>query len=95
MHRSIAAAALLLATTVAPAQTVYRCVQPGKPVVLQSGPCAHPARSSVAARYDPRGKTSRRPSDSAAAAEAAKRLEDLAKARKALTGKRHPPGAIK
>ncbi|HEY4583750.1 MAG TPA: hypothetical protein VIG88_12970 [Lysobacter sp.] len=40
MHRTIIAAALLLAASTAPAQTVYRCAVKGKPVSFQNEPCA-------------------------------------------------------
>ena len=53
MHRSIIAAGLLLAATATPAQTVYRCVEKGKPVSFQNAPCGPSARATTATAYTP------------------------------------------
>lgn len=41
----------VLASTSVPAQAIYRCVQKGKPVSLQSEPCKNTAKTTAVRRY--------------------------------------------
>ena len=53
MRIPIIAALLAVAAFSADAQTLYRCVQKGKPTTFQSEPCPATARTASAANYLP------------------------------------------
>lgn len=53
MLRSILAALLLAAAGTASAQTIYRCVENGRPVSFQTEPCSPRARTASARPYTP------------------------------------------